>query len=66
MQHYVDLVNKLVDNNITPVVTLYHYDLPQALQEAGGWTSDVTVDRFEMYARTVFENLGDKVSITSP
>jgi 6-phospho-beta-glucosidase len=40
---------------------MYHFDLPYALQEKGGWSNRETVDVFENYARTLFENFGDRV-----
>lgn len=42
-------------------VTLYHWDLPQALQDVGGWENSSTIDRFVEYAHFCFQKLGDKV-----
>lgn len=42
-------------------ITLYHWDLPQALQDIGGWENVTIVDRFKEYADLIFERLGDKV-----
>ena len=56
-----DLINELVAHNITPIVTLYHYDLPVWVDELGGWKSRDTVERFEHYCRVCFENFGDRV-----
>ena len=58
---YNDLINELVAHNITPIVTLYHYDLPVWVDELGGWKSRDTVERFEHYCRVCFENFGDRV-----
>ncbi len=63
MQFYKNLVEELVENGIEPAVTLYHWDLPQKLQDEGGWANRDTVDCFVQYARYVFQNLGDKVPI---
>ncbi len=59
---YNDLINELIKNNITPIVTLYHYDLPVwVFEELGGWRSRKTVDAFEHYAKVCFEHFGDRV-----
>ena len=58
---YSRLVDELLGAGIEPAVTLYHWDLPQALEDAGGWTSRVTSERFAEYAEVVAERLGDRV-----
>ncbi len=58
---YDRLVDQLLEADITPSVTLYHWDYPQALQEAGGWPARESVDWFADYARVVFDRLGDRV-----
>jgi beta-glucosidase len=58
---YSRLVDTLLDKGIRPWVTLYHWDLPQTLEDAGGWTNRDTAYRFAEYALTVHEALGDRV-----
>lgn len=58
---YDALVDELVSHGITPVVTMFHFDLPLALHERGGWANRETVDAFERYARVLFDRLGDRV-----
>jgi beta-glucosidase len=58
---YSDLVDALLAAGISPAVTLYHWDLPQALEDAGGWTARATAERFGEYAEVVAGALGDRV-----
>src|SRR5665811_549893 len=58
---YDRLVDELLDHGITPYVTLYHWDLPQALQDRGGWANRNTVDAFVRYADVMSAALGDRV-----
>jgi len=58
---YESLVDALLAKGIDPYVTLYHWDLPQALQDRGGWGSRDTADRYADYAAAAFEALGDRV-----
>ena len=44
------------------MLTLYHWDLPQALQDIGGWENEELVDHFANFARVCYENFGDRVS----
>ncbi|KAF7660856.1 hypothetical protein LDENG_00274200 [Lucifuga dentata] len=59
--YYDKLINALIKSGIQPVVTLYHWDLPQALQEYGGWTSVSIVEAFKDYADFCFYRFGDRV-----
>jgi len=61
VDHYSRLIDALLERGIEPVVTLYHWDLPQALQDQGGWRSRDIVDAFAEYARTCFDAYGDRV-----
>jgi len=61
LDFYDRLVDGLVARGIAPVATLYHWDLPQALQDEGGWTNRATADRFGDYTSVVVRRLGDRV-----
>ncbi|CAJ1058514.1 beta-klotho [Xyrichtys novacula] len=64
VEHYSRLIEKLHEKNIEPVVTLYHWDLPQALQERyGGWRNDTLVELFEEYAAFCFHKFGSRVKL---
>ena len=58
---YDRLVDRLLERGIEPFATLYHWDLPQALQDAGGWPARATADAFAEYAHVVGRRLGDRV-----
>ncbi len=61
LQFYSDLVDGMLARGIEPWITLYHWDLPQYLQEQGGWTSRDTVAAFVEYADVVTRRLGGRV-----
>jgi beta-glucosidase len=61
LSFYDRLVDELLARSIRPFVTLYHWDLPQALEDAGGWPARPTADAFARYASVVAERLGDRV-----
>ena len=60
---YSRLVDGLLARGITPIATLYHWDLPQALEDAGGWTNRDTSYRFADYAHIMGEALGDRMAM---
>lgn len=61
LDFYDRLVDDLLDAGIAPWVTLYHWDLPQALEHRGGWPERGTADLFARYADVVSRRLGDRV-----
>ena len=61
LDFYERLVDGMLARGIRPFATLFHWDLPQKLQEAGGWTNCATVDAFVRYADIVARRLGDRV-----
>ena len=62
LDFYDRLIDGLLEKNIAPSVTLNHWDLPDALQQMGGWANRNTVHRFVEYAQTVGKRLGDRIS----
>jgi beta-glucosidase len=61
LDHYERLVDELLEHGIVPVLTLYHWDLPQELEDLGGWGARDTASRFAEYSRLVAERIGDRV-----
>lgn len=61
LDFYDKLIDELLGANIEPYVTLYHWDLPQALQEKGGWANKDSPEWFGEYSETVHDRLGDRV-----
>lgn len=61
LAYYKNLLDELERYNITPMVTIYHWDLPQKLQDIGGWSNVHIVDWFTDYAKVLFDNFADKV-----
>ncbi|MFB2554174.1 glycoside hydrolase family 1 protein [Herbiconiux liangxiaofengii] len=62
LDFYSRLVDELLEAGVLPWLTLYHWDLPQALEERGGWANRDTAYRFADYAEIVHGTLGDRVS----
>ena len=61
IEFYHSLIDELRRYDIEPIVTMYHFDLPHALQIKGGWSNRATVDAFERYAEVLFQEYGEKV-----
>jgi beta-glucosidase len=62
LDFYRRLVDELLAVGVQPWLTLYHWDLPQALQDRGGWADRDTAERFAEYASVVVDALGDRVT----
>ncbi len=60
--YYQRLIDTLLHHNIEPVITLYHWDLPQELEDAGGWPERDTALRFADYGNLCFKSFSDRVS----
>jgi beta-glucosidase len=60
---YSRLVDTLLENGIAPMATLYHWDLPAALEDRGGWVAPQMTDWFAEYSRLMFRALGDRVRL---
>jgi beta-glucosidase len=58
---YNKVIDKCLKEGITPWITVYHWDLPQALQEKGGWTNRATVEAFKNYTDVISKAFGNKV-----
>ncbi|KAJ8943036.1 hypothetical protein NQ318_022580 [Aromia moschata] len=61
VQYYKNLIKELKDNGIEPLITIFHWDTPLPVHEAGGWTSEFVIDYYADYARLCFELFGDQV-----
>ncbi|XP_045484205.1 myrosinase 1 [Pieris rapae] len=60
-RYYNDVINGLLEKGIEPVITLYHWDLPQKLQDLGGWANPLIVEWFSDYARVAYDLFGDRI-----
>ena len=68
VRFYSNLIDALLDAGITPYMTLYHWDLPLALQEKGGWCNGESANWFALFTRLIADRFGDRVKhfITRP
>jgi len=63
IKFYSNLIDLLLANGIEPVITLYHWDLPQPLQDIGGWENEAIANLFADYASALFHRFGNRVKI---
>lgn len=66
IDYYNGLIDELIANGIEPMVTMYHWDLPQNLEDLGGFQNRDLVDWFGDYARVLYQNFGDRVKVWIP
>ena len=66
LQFYIDLVDELRANNIEPMVTIFHWDLPVWVYEKGGWLSEKIIPLFADYTKVLVDALSDKVTYWMP
>jgi 6-phospho-beta-glucosidase len=61
IDHYNDVINCCLEHGITPLVTMFHFDMPDALDKRGSWGNRESVDWFVNYAKVLFQSFGDRV-----
>lgn len=61
VEFYNNLINECLKYNIIPLVTMFHFDLPAALEAKGGWSRRESIDEFVYFAKVMYENFGDRV-----
>ncbi|XP_067634513.1 myrosinase 1-like isoform X2 [Eurosta solidaginis] len=61
IDYYNMVINTLLENNIQPMVTMFHYDMPDELSSFGGFTNDIIIKYFRFYADFLFKTFGDRV-----
>lgn len=59
---YNDVIDRLLENGIEPIINLFHFDMPYHLQEKGGWENRRVIDDFAYYAEQAFQLFGDRVN----
>lgn len=65
IRHYNIVINEIIANGMTPMVTIFDWDLPLNLQRLGGCTNPMLVKWFQDYARIIFDAFGDRVHIVN-
>lgn len=61
IEYYSTLINGLIEKGIEPLVTIFHWDLPQYIQDMGGWTNPMVVDYYREYVDALFLHFGTRV-----
>lgn len=61
IEYYNKLINAVIEQKLEPMVTMYHYDLPQDLQKFGGLSNSIVISYFEAYANLLYSRFGDRV-----
>lgn len=61
IRFYNDLIDELIKNEIEPIPTVFHFDLPASLQAKGGWSNRETIDAFVAYCQVLFDHFGDRI-----
>lgn len=61
VKFYNNLIDEMIDNDIEPIVNLFHFDMPMLMQNKGGWESREVIENFAFYAKKVFDIFGDRV-----
>ena len=61
IEYYNNVINECLKYGIEPLVTMFHFDMPAALDKRGSWSNRESVDWFLNFAKVMFENFGDRV-----
>lgn len=61
IEYYNKVIDALIGNQIEPIITIYHWDHPQSIQDLGGFANPLIVEYFKYFAEVLFENFGDRV-----
>ncbi|ODN04810.1 Lactase-like protein [Orchesella cincta] len=61
IDYYNNLINSLLHHEVSPVISIHHWDLPQPLQDIGGWVNEDLIEHFGDFARILYQNFGDRV-----